>query len=357
MGRDVFTLGEDVHLTAPIAGDAVAAGASVHVDGTIRGDGLFVGGLVNVNGAIADDLYVAGEQVTLDANVAGNARLFGAQVSVKPGTVIDGAATIGGGTVDVYGTVNEYLHVFAGATRVMGTVDGELHVSGGELLIEPSAIVTGPVTFHGSKPPTIGEGAQVKGEVLFTPEPGASKWSYGAVAVLVVVGLGWWIGLALLSVGFWRLWPSTAVEVADAMKLRPFQALGVGAGTLVAGPGVVLVLALSLVGLPLSLLAACGYLLLFPLGYVTACGALAHHVCGAGRDQPWIRRLAATLGVIIGTSVVAATVPVFGPLCIWAMSTTGCGALVQVWFRSARALARTSGVPEDSGLHPHPSHT
>ncbi len=360
LGRDVFMSGDDVHLTGAVAGDALAAGGTVHVDAATEGDGLFVGGKLSVNASIGGDLYAAGKRVYVSAPVAGNVRIVGAEIFLAPEAVVTGAVTLIGANVEVGGTVDQYVQVLAGTTRVSGTVLGDLSVSGGELFIDPSAYVEGQVTFHGSQPATVAQGARLKGGVHYTPTPPDYAMDAGAIITIVMIAVGWWLGVALLLVGFWRLWPRIANNVADTSKQQTLKALGLGAAIAFAGPPVGLLLALSVIGLPLALLSLSIYIVLFPVGYVLGCGAVAQHLLGT-RDAPsWRRRLMVTLGVLVITSVFATAIPVLGPLCAFGVSLVGAGGLVLTLFQATARVPTSSapgGTTNSSANAPQPQPT
>lgn len=333
-GKDVFTSGDTVYLNNTIPGDAIAAGGTVRSDAAIRGDALIAGGLVNLNAPVGGDLYAAGRTVEVHANVAGNTRIVGAEVAIAQNTVLDGAVTIAGGTVEVNGTVNQYLQVLAATTHIGGTVLGDVDVSGGELFIDPSANIEGAVTFHGSIPAAVAQGAHLKSPVKYTATEPTPAWGAGVVVALVMLAFGWWLGAALVGTGFWQLWPRTANGVAEATRQQTLRSLGLGAALAILGPPLMVVLGLSVVGLPLALIALGVYVLIFPFGYVVSCSAIAQQAFGSKTKLDWARRLGATFAVLVGASVCTAAIPVLGPLGACGMSMIGVGSLILTWFRS-----------------------
>ena len=342
-GSDRFSAGGMVHLTEPVAGDALLAGGQVEIASEVQGDLVVAGGEVSVGGGIGDDLYAAGGEVTVDAIIAGNARVAGGEVEIGPATVIEGGASITGGRVKLDGSVTGYLQATGGDVRLSGSVGGDAMVRSGELHIAPGTRIDGKLVYRGPDAPVVPEGATIAGGVEFH-ETSAHRWvdrnSHVAVDAGRAVGSTlWFVGVFAVAALFTAIFPAFSTQAATMIGRDPWTSLGIGLAVLVCMPFVAVVLLITIIGIPLALLLVPVYLVLMFLGWVTAALFLGERLLKvARRGQPvgigW--RILALLAALIALWLLR-RIPYAGPLIGLAALSAGIGALVwQLWSRRER---------------------
>ena len=342
-GSDRFSAGGMVHLTEPVAGDALLAGGQVEIASEVQGDLVVAGGEVSVGGGIGDDLYAAGGEVTVDAIVAGNARVAGGEVEIGPATVIEGGASITGGRVKFDGSVTGYLQATGGEVRLSGTVGGDAMVRSGELHIAPGTRIDGKLVYRGPDAPVVPEGATIAGGVEFH-ETSAHRWVDRDTHVAVDAGRAvgsmlWFVGVFAVAALFTAIFPAFSTQAATMIGRDPWTSLGIGLAVLVCMPFVAVVLLITIIGIPLALLLVPVYLVLMFLGWVTAALFLGERLLEfARRGQPvgigW--RVLALLAALVALWLLR-RIPYAGPLIGLAALSAGIGALVwQLWSRRER---------------------
>ena len=342
-GSDRFSAGGMVHLTEPVAGDALLAGGQVDIASEVQGDLVVAGGEVSVGGGIGDDLYAAGGEVTVDAIVAGNARVAGGEVEIGPATVIEGGASITGGRVKFDGSVTGYLQATGGDVRLSGAVGGDAMVRSGELHIAPGTRIDGKLVYRGPDAPIVPDGATIAGGVEFH-ETSASRWVDRDTHVAVDAGRAvgsmlWFVGVFAVAALFTAIFPAFSTQAATMIGRDPWTSLGIGLAVLVCMPFVAVVLLITIIGIPLALLLVPVYLVLMFLGWVTAALFLGEKLLElARRGQPvgigW--RILALLAALIALWLLR-RIPYAGPLIGLAALSAGIGALVwQLWSRRER---------------------
>jgi hypothetical protein len=339
-GPDYFGAGGMLNLTEPVAGDAFLAGGQVSIASEVRGDLVVVGGEISVGGSIGDDLYVAGGDVQVDAMVNGNARVAGGDVSVGPATVVVGAVSLTGGRIDFDGNSHGYLQASGATVRLNGQVQGDAEIRSEDLWVGPDTQIAGRLIYHGPTAPVVPEGAMIAGGVEFHE---AAHGDYlreegGPVrkAVHWVGSLLWFAGVFAAATLFLLVFPGFATRAAEAIGRDPLRVLGLGLAVLVCVPFMVVMLLITVIGIPLALLAIPLYLLLLFLGWVTAALFLGQRGLASLRaGQPvtigW--RLFALLLALIALWVLG-KVPFLGTFLEFLALIAGIGALVwQAWTR------------------------
>ena len=109
---DIFASGSVVNINAPVSSATVAAG-TVNVNAPIAGDLIAAGGQVTVNSPIGGKVMAVGGSLNIGGNISKNALLAGGQVDIRPGTVIGRDVLVSGGTVTNAGKVQGNLTVRA----------------------------------------------------------------------------------------------------------------------------------------------------------------------------------------------------------------------------------------------------
>ncbi|MCJ7450995.1 MAG: hypothetical protein MUO39_00765 [Steroidobacteraceae bacterium] len=347
-GTDYFGAGGLLNLTDPVEGDAFLAGGQVATASEVNGDLVAAGGEVSIGGSVGDDVYAAGGDVKVDAIIHGNARVGGGDVAVGPATVIAGATTLTGGSVDFEGNSHGLLKISGGTVTMAGQALGDVDVRSEELVIRPETQIGGRLIYRGPAEPVVPEGAVIAGGVEFH-ESGHGKFMHdegGPVreAVHWVGSVLWFAGVFLVGALFLVLFPGLSARAAETIRRDPWQSVGLGFAILACVPIVAVVLLVTIVGIPLALLLVPLYLLLMFLGWIVAAlfigqRGLAMVRGTAPASTGW--RLLALLLALLALSLVR-HVPFIGGIVVFVTLIAGIGALVsQGWARRDSATAAT----------------
>ncbi|WP_135827689.1 polymer-forming cytoskeletal protein [Halorussus halobius] len=329
---------------APVAAQETRSGGTVTVeaDETVDGDLTAFGGTVVVRGTVDGNLTAAAGNVLVAGQVNGDLEAFAGNVRIN-GTVTGDASAVGGNVfLDEGGRVDGALEAGAGNVVVEGEVGGDARLGAETVTVGPSAVVGGDLAYGGDL--DLADGASVAGEVReesnVNPDvgpvggtlPGWVSWAYGLLANLV---LG---AIAVLA------FPRFSDGLADRVAGDPLRSGGVGLLLLVGVPVLLVLLAISLVGIPLALVGAFAYAFVLWLGYVY--GAFAVGTLLLGLADAANRWLALAVG-LVAVSLVG-IVPVVGGLVEFAVLLLGLGALalgVRNRYRGRRASR--AGEPSD----------
>jgi cytoskeletal protein CcmA (bactofilin family) len=292
-----------------IDGDLQAVGGSIVVYGTVHGDVQAAAGDILIVGTVTGDVEAAAGAITVTGDVGGNLQ------SGAGSLTIDEGATIGG-------------NVDAGAASavIAGTVQGDVTVGGDTITLAPTADVGGDLVYDGQliQQP----GASVAGAVRQDPNLGG--WSVGPVveipdfvgtiySVLVSFLLG---GLLLV------LFPAFTDEVSGQVRGDAIQSSFVALVAILASVLAILLVAITIIGIPLAILLAFAVGLTAWVGSVLGQYAVGDYVLRqSGREDRW---LALALGVL-GFAVLD-LVPIVGGVATFLVGLLGFGATVAVLY-------------------------
>ncbi|MEK7099840.1 MAG: polymer-forming cytoskeletal protein [Patescibacteria group bacterium] len=336
---NAYLAGTDVNVTVPLPGDMLAAGGTLTVSGTVAGDAMLAGGTIDIARPVAGDVRAVGGRITVEGPVTGDLVLAGGQITVS-GTA--SSTRIAGGKVVLTGGATGPVIVYGADVTLGGTYTGDVEViASDKLTLQDGTHIKGTLKYNAPQEAGIPPTAVVDGGVTYT---GASTYLptteeakrfaiAGAGVFLVVKVIAAMIAAGLLA----GLFPQFTMRVVDrtlARSPRKFVLLALlGFAAVVATPFLILLLALSFVGLAVAVVLALLYVLLLILGYLCA-GIIA----GAALARGVFKRPGVTWrGAVIGTIVLylIGLIPTIGPLVTLVLAATAMGAILVILYRFA----------------------
>lgn len=291
-----------------VDGDFNAVGGTVLVAGTVTGDVEATGGTVIVarTGVVEGSVSAIGGAVVLEGRVGGDVDVSAGSVLVREGATVGGDLTAVGGSVqfdgDVAGTAN-----LAGESVQVGpaaVVGGDVVYEAESFAIAPSAAVAGTVS--------VGDVVPRETETAPPALPRGVGAVYGLLANLL-------LGVALLLVV-----PRFSASVATAGTTRALRSGGYGLLALVGVPLLLVLVAVTIVGIPLSLAGAVTFAALLWVAFVYGALVAGTWAVGElGRESRW---LALLVGVVF--VAVVDVVPFVGGVVQFGLLVLGLGAFV-----------------------------
>lgn len=308
-------------------GNLEVVAGTVVIDGTVDGDVQGVAGSIVVSGTVTGNVEAAAGSVTIRGTVEGNVESAGGSVSLLEGGRVGGSLEAGAGTLTLSGVVDG--DVRAGVERLTveetATIGGDLVYDATTAEISSGATVGGEVRQVDSL--DVGVGLPLVGDVPF----GAvfATWTFALFGFVLNLA----VGALLLVAG-----PRFARRVVATGESTPLRSGVAGLLVFVGVPVILVVLLLTLVGIPLAVAGLFAYLLVLWVAYVY--GAL---VAGT-----WLASLADVdslwAGLVVGLLVAAVlSVVSLGGVVSFVYLLLGLGALAL----SALAVRRGEGGGED----------
>ncbi|MBU1293028.1 hypothetical protein KJ819_03130 [Patescibacteria group bacterium] len=346
--ENLYLTGTDITLTVPLPADLLAFGGTLSVAAPIAGDALLGGGTISITHPIEGDLRAAGGQVTVSAPVSGDLMLAGGSVvastTARDTRIIGGTVRLtgSGGPVVIYGADVTLSGEFAGDVEV---------IASDRITLEEGTIINGTFEYDAPQQAAIPASAEIIGAVTYIGASSylptieqAKTFALAGASVLFVVKI---IAVLILAGLFAGLFPVFSQRVADKALARTpgrFALLGLlGFGMVFATPMLILLLAVSFVGIGVAFILATAYVLLLAVGYVYA-GILA----GAALSRGLMKRTQVTwkfalLGML--ALYLISVVPVVGGLVSFVLFLVATGSIISILFHFAftRTLLEETG--------------
>lgn len=319
---DLSSVGGSVVVAAPVQGDELLVGGSVSSRSSVAGDTRFVGGSVNVEGLIGGDLVAFGYAVRNSARVQGSTFIIAADAALSNGAE---------GPVVIYGNNISLAGEFAGNVTLVAT---------GHVSLAASTTIHGKLSYEAPEEGIFPASVTILGGIEYVnasylPDVGTSR-------VLALVSVGFFLfvrilGTLILAGLLAGLFPRLAEAVAErAYEERPRSILLtmlLGFGILVATPVLIMLLALTFVGIGLALLLSVLYALLVLFAFLYAGILLGSMFARRFRKRETVLWRDGVFGMLALSLV--ALVPVFGLFIVLILSLFTAGALLLILFHFA----------------------
>ncbi len=273
-------------------------------------------------------------------------------------TYQDMVRILGDVVVPAHARVQSNAVAILGSVTVHGTVNGDVVAVLGDVVLSPTAVVIGDIVTVGGALRRSPE-AQVRGQITEVSFGRIFAGGLGRLGFPVVPGVFrvfYVAGLFALALVLWALAPRHVDVVVSTIAAEPARSALWGLTALVLLLPLVIVLSITIIGIPVALAVVLAAVLARFMGYVALSLFLGHRltgaVCGgdAGLNPAWVLLVGTvTIGVITA-------VPGVGWLVSLALTLVGTGAVLMSKFGTGRPWFNGSRRPRpDENPGPGPA--
>jgi len=288
--------------------------------------------------------------------------IFGSNYTLSSGETLDSDLMVLGGSAELEegSLVKGSVFVLGGNITISGEVEGDLGVLGGNVDLENTAVVRGDVGMLGGNldraPGAVIDGSVASEFGFDISAPSLNfpdEFSFSELRNFTFPRISPWISvlwfvfrvfvmaaLALLVVMFW---PAPTRRIAEAAISQPLAAGGLGLLTLIAGPVLLLVLLITLLLSPLSVIGFVLFVAAIVFGWIGLGYEVGRRI---GVAMKWELQdpAAAGLGTLLLSLVAGGIgfIPCVGWLLVVFVASLGLGAVMLTRFGSQAYLGSAS---------------
>lgn len=265
---NLYAAGSNLTIEGKVTGDVICAGQSITISGQIDGDVICAGQSINISGNIDGNMRLVGNTINFSGQTARNAMVLGAAIVTSASSSIGWDLLILGNIFELRGDVGRDLYGSAAKISLAGQIGKNINLNFGSrnnnassLVITGTAKINGDVKYTSSKDAVIENNAIIKGKVIHNlPTIAAKKSNF--------INLFWWWGnlvalfsalvIGLVIISFWR---ELVIKTTDSMLSKAGASLGWGVLALLLTPLIAIILLITIIGIPLSLILAALWLI------------------------------------------------------------------------------------------------
>ena len=330
----LLATGNTVRVEGVVNGDLLAFGQTVEVRGTVKGDVVTGAKRVVVTGTVEGRIYNFSQSLDLEGQLGHSLYGFAQSLRMDDRSHVGEGVVVAVGEVSLEGDVKRSVDIMgSGNADVSGSVGRDLTIFGGRsLTLTDTARVGGNLSarVRELKDVHIADGATIAGkrdiqlQVRQSPYSHPRFYFHQAIwfASAMLVG---WLGLVFFP-GFFR---ATTQAVGSG-----WTSLGLGIGVLAGAPVAMIVIAITLVGFPISLMLLVVYLTALYLAKIWVGAFLGWLLLkpAGGTKGDWV------LGLLVGLLIITIVgyIPYLGGLVRLGVVCLGLGAFAAQLYRASR---------------------
>ncbi len=254
----VYVAGNNITINATVDGSLYCAGGHITVNGSVHGDINCAGQDITINGSVQGSVKLAGGTLSLGNKVGSDVSLFGQTATVRSNATVAGDINAGVQNLTIDGTVTRSVVAGVQSLNMNGKVGSMNIVDAQSLSLGKNARVSGDLNYQSEDELKL-DSNKIGGAVHYhKPQP---RHQVNPLHTLALVFATFAVTALILTLAAPR-WVDRSAGIAKA-KFGYVMLFGVlGVFTM---PVLAVVLALTVVGLPLALMMILAWLLLLML--------------------------------------------------------------------------------------------
>ncbi|PYT91452.1 MAG: hypothetical protein DMG36_18295 [Acidobacteria bacterium] len=346
---DLYAAGGRVRVEGTIEGDLVLAGGDVEVSGHVLGDLISTSGALRVTGHVDGSIRSYAGNLLLKGTVGRNVTVAGGDLNIDHDSKIGGSITSFAGHVSIDGSVGRDVLAMGGQVTITGNVKGSAKIRSGELIIDSSAQVGGPIDFKGDHEPQVSPGAKLASPVHFVKMRHGPDYSNVHYYTWQVI---WLAAFILFGLVLFALMPRFAEEAVKSAE-RYGASAGLGVLVLFGVPIAACIACITVVGLFIGTSTLFVWYASLYFAQVIVGTVVGQWLMGRTSEfWPFVGRMA--VGVVIVR--LCTTIPHVGGWVKFVAILWGIGAMSLAIYRRFQPVLAT-GAPSAPAVQPLPPNT
>ncbi len=329
-----------VNVDGVVEGDLIVFSERLAVRGEVRGNVFALTQNLELSGRVTGSVHVVSERSHVAGDVQSDLYVFSEHFTLAKSAGIGRDASLAVASAVVEGMIGRNLWAWIDRIEVRGSIGGNVDARGDRVALMDGARIDGDVDAKLPKGREVetSPGAVVAGELR-----SAVRQRHARARFAQFLKLRFWAFLGIQLTGAFvvglalhALFPAVfrgRLETSGSL----FRLLGIGFLALIATPFAIIVCAVTLVGIPLSLIGLAVYLAALYIAFVVVAALVGSALVRPRGDATGGFGLALLAGLLV--LLVGASLPFLGPLLVLLVVLAGLGLLVdraQFAWRAAR---------------------
>jgi hypothetical protein len=335
----VYMTGAEVRIDKAVDSDLIAAAGRMHVAAPVAGDAILGAGSLDLNAGVGEDLRAAAGFITIASRIRGESFIAAGRIVLAPGAELHGYSWLAGSHISLGGVVLASTKIYGRVVSIEGEIYGPLEIIADRIEIRDSARILGDVVYSADREIAIEPGAQVSGTIKRTGRKASAHPDDAQVASLKPLRPFLLATLFAAGMLLYIVLPRFVRKSVQVLTSAPAKSLALGIALFFSVPPVIVLLLITIIGIPIGIFVAVCHVLALIAGYLITGFFIAEGFVRAfnrRRDARfWDVLFFATALVLLA---LAANIPYAGPLLLLLAVSAGLGAIL------LQAFSRDAGV-------------
>lgn len=284
--------------------------------------------------SVKDDKVVMGGSYSLSNGeiLDGSLIVIGGTANLEKGSIVAGDVILTGGTITAAGSINGDIILIGGSAKLKDSVHvfGDLISASSTLSQEKGAVIDGKIQEHATLPFQLPFSFSKPTLPNLTPQVTKPGINLNNNPLFTIIGIGFRaFVLAILSMLLSMFFPNAIRKISRAVLSAPITSGGIGFLTAILAPLVLALIAITLIGIPITILGALVLAFAVLLGWVAFGVEIGSRIADAFKTQ-WHIALCAGIGTLLLTLVTEAfaVIPCVGWIVPTLVGMLGLGAVI-----------------------------
>lgn len=251
--NNYYAAGNTVNIYGTVNGDIFVVGNTITIDSqNINGDVFAAGNTITIKGTINGSLRLAGQNIFIDGNIRDNVLAGGQSLNLNSGSVINGHASLAGQNIDSRGIIHGQLEAASERAYLNGQIDKDVYLHLGQtgLQVDSQAKVGGKLIYKALEQGQVSDKAQMAQGVFFEPQVPTQKSAWTGFGLKGMIFK--FFGLLVVAMIIMHFWPKFLAQAAERAKQNKASIFFKGFAWLILTPILLILLAITIIGLPLA---------------------------------------------------------------------------------------------------------
>lgn len=261
---NLYASGQTITIDGTVSGDLIVAGQTLNINGQVDGDIIAATQNLNFNGSVGGNIRVVGNALNLNGNINRNLNAFGASVILGEKAKIGWDALIFSASTEVRGEVGGELSGATGQALITGKIGKSVDLKMNEknvnqkLIVGSGATIGGDLKYSAKAPAQIDPKATIGGQTKQSAPAEASPdiiviWLWKKIISIFSAIV---VGLLLVFI-----LPKVTSRILKELETEQKKMLWRGLIIMLIVPPLALLLAFTIIGLPLAVIAMAWWLI------------------------------------------------------------------------------------------------
>ena len=332
---DLYVAAETIIVDGTVDGDLWAAGNTITVNGIVNGSVMAAGRIVNINGDVTHAVRAVAETININGDVDGDVMAGCGKLNIVSTARIGGDLLFGADIAGIDGSIEGNIKGSGSTVTISNGVNGDVELKVESLTILSTANIGGDLSYTSEEEADIQSGAQITGATTHKlPEVKPEEkrdWTKVFPFVLFTSALSKLISFLMAfvtGVVIIFLAPKKLTSITDAIGTRPGPSAGWGAMILFLTPIAALIVCLTIIGIPLGLIALALYGIALYLAQIPVGLFIGRWIIGRFRVVESKAIMVGALAVGLAILKLLSLIPYFGFFVGFVVVLFGLGAVV-----------------------------
>lgn len=316
INHNYYAAGQNIEIYGTINGDLFLAGENIIIDSAnIHGDVFVVAKNVDIKGNVKGDVRaIVGEKLSIAANIEHNVAFAGKEFSLANTNTINGHLSVWADKVDLQGSLAGDLEGSMQSLVLNNSIGGSANLylwqaQDTNWQISETAKINGDLNYHALQEKTFFKPEQVAGSVNFIKfDKNQNSKTTADILWTMVLKFFSLLVVGMLALYFFKSFFHGAMTKVAA---KPWQLVLWGLLFLVAGPLVLFLVAMTIIGLPVAVIALVLWLIMLYMAQVMSAWLLGwwlkHRFF---KEKNWTDLSILAFGIL--TFIILSKIPVLG---------------------------------------------